>query len=203
MAVICGVPSDDGISDYLKCRITQSIGGVEVTVVAYMTEECQLSLRSLWESPFEGDSVGNAGIIDKGASIVQAESEKTSKTQWNSQQVWEGIEPPEVNLTFKFMAYTNAHQEVDLPIEYLMQMTSPELLETLPISTAQVGGRVPSAASFNIGRKFIANMRISEVTFDVNAPKTRQGGHYAYNTVTVTAAPKHMMNKSQIPNHFI
>ena len=202
MAVICGVPPDDGVSEFLKCRITQSIGGAEVTVVAYMTEECQMSLRSLWESPFDGDSVGNAGIVDKGASIVQAESEKTSKTQWNSQQVWEGIEPPETNLTLQLMAYTNPHKEVDLPIKYLMQMTSPELLETLPISTEQVGGRVPAAAAFNLGRKFVAYMRISEVSFNVNGAKTKQG-NYAYNTVTLTVSPKNMINKSQIPNHFL
>ncbi|MCG6418782.1 hypothetical protein K6U51_12125, partial [Vibrio fluvialis] len=137
MAVICGVPSDDGVSDYLKCRISQKIGNQDVTVVGYLTEECRLSLRSLWESPFEGDSVGNAGVIDKGASIVQAETERTSKTQWNSQQVWSGIEPPEVNIQLLLMAYTDARTEVDLPIQYLMQMASPELLNKIPISTSQ------------------------------------------------------------------
>ncbi|MCR9568822.1 hypothetical protein NB524_00400 [Vibrio alginolyticus] len=202
MAVICGVPSDDGISDFLKCRITQSIGGVDVTVVGYLTEECTLSLTSLWESPFEGDTVGNAGVIDKGASIVQAQTEKTSKTQWNSQQVWEGIEPPEVTIQLLLVAYSNASQEVDLPIQYLMQMASPELLNTSPISTDSVGGRVPMAAVFNIGRKFISPMRISDVSFDLNAPKTKIGD-YAYNTVTLTASPKNMINKSQITNYFL
>lgn len=201
MAIICGVPSDDGVSDYLKLRITQKIGDQEVTVVGYLTEECRLSLRSLWESPFEGDSVGNAGVIDKGASIVQVQTERTSKTQWNSQQVWSGIEPPEVTIQALFLAYTDAHREVDLPIKYLMQMESPELLNKLPVSTKQVGGRVPSDAMFNIGRKFISSMRISEVSFDLNAPKTKLG-NYAYSVVSITAAPKQMINKSNIPNYF-
>lgn len=158
-------------------------------------------MTSLWESPFEGDTVGNAGVIDKGASIVQAQTEKTSKTQWNSQQVWEGIEPPEVTIQLLLVAYSNASQEVDLPIQYLMQMASPELLNTSPISTDSVGGRVPMAAVFNIGRKFISPMRISDVSFDLNAPKTKIGD-YAYNTVTLTASPKNMINKSQITNYF-
>jgi hypothetical protein len=200
MAITCGVPSDDGISEYLKCRITQPIGGQDVTVVGYMTEECQLSLRSLWESPFEGDSVGNAGVVDKGASIVQASTDATSKTRWNSQQVWEGIEPPEVSLTLRFMAYSNAKNEVDLPIRYLMQMASPELLEKLPVDS-NGAGRVPDAAMFNLGRRFISPMRISEVSYNVNAPRTKDGS-FAYNTVTITAAPKQMINKSQIPNFF-
>lgn len=152
-------------------------------------------------APFEGDSVGNAGVIDKGASIVQSETESTSKTQWNSQQVWEGIEPPEVQLTLEFIAYTNPAQEVDLPIRYLMQMASPELLNTSPVSSDLSTGRVPSAAKFNIGRKYIANMRISDVSFNLNAPKT-PSGNYARNTVSLTAAPKQMINKSQIPNYF-
>lgn len=201
MAVICGVPNDDGISDFLKCYITQRIGDQDVTVVGYLTEECRLSLTSLWESPFEGDTVGNAGVIDKGASIVQATTERTSKTQWNSQQVWEGIEPPEVSLQLLLVAYTDAAQEVDLPIQYLMQMASPELMNKSPISTSQVGGRIPEAAKFNIGHKYISPMRISEVSFDLNAPKTLLG-NYAYNTVSITAAPKQMINKSQITNYF-
>jgi hypothetical protein len=200
MAVICGVPNDDGISTFLKCEIQQEIGGQLVTVVGYMTEDCQLALRSMWESPFEGDTVGNAGVIDKGASLVQAKSENTSKVQDNSQQIWEGIEPPEVSVTLKFMAYTDPVNEVDLPIRYLMQMASPELLETLPISS-DGAGRVPSAAYFNLGRRFISPMRISEVSYNVNAPRTKDGS-FAYNTVTITAAPKRMINKSQIPNYF-
>lgn len=202
MAVICGVPDDDGISDFLKCAITQNIGGTEVTVMAYMTEECQLSLNSMWESPFDGDSVGNAGIVDKGASIMQAETEKTSKTQWNSQQVWEGMEPPEVSLTLTLLAYTNAQLEVDDPIHYLLQMASPNLLSKLPMDTDGNTGRIPAAAKFNIGRKAIFDMRISNVTYNLNAPKTPQN-NYAYNTVTLTVAPKTMINKSEIPNKFL
>ncbi|CAH0543046.1 hypothetical protein [Vibrio marisflavi] len=205
MAVMCGVPDDDGISRSLKCTITQEINGATITVVGYMSEECQLSLRSMWESPFAGDSVGNAGQIDKLASVMQTQSDKTSKTQMNSDQVWEGIEPPEVSVTLKFVAYTNARIEVDLPIEYLNQMASPELLNATPVGMSDggvsVGGRIPDAATFDLGRKFKAKMRISDVSFNVNAPKT-QDGHYAYNTVSLTVAPKSMINKSQIPNFF-
>lgn len=201
MAVVVGVPDDDGISEYNKCRITQNIAGTEVTVVAYMTEECQLAFRALWESPFEGDSVGDVAAISKTASLVQSIDDKTSKTELNSQQVWQGNEPPELNLTLRFHAYTNAKTEVDDPIKYLSQMISPELEELVPISSDGIGGRIPADAAFNIGRKLQLVMRISEVSFDVNAPKTNQG-HYAYNTVTITAAPKKMINKSQVPNIF-
>ncbi len=201
MAVICGVPDDDGISLHNKCTITQKIDGQEITVVGYMSEECQLSLRSLWESPFEGDTAGNVNGVQTTANLLQSHLEKTSKTVFNSQQVWQGQEPPEVTLQLKFMAYTNGRQEVDLPIQYLMQMASPELLEGSPITLDQIGGWIPQAAAFDIGGKFVTTMRISEVSFDVNAPKT-PSGNFAYNTVSITAAPKQMINKSEMTTHF-
>lgn len=201
MAVICGVPSDDGISNYNKCYISQNIGGTEVTVIGYMTEECEVAFRAIWESPFEGDTVGNVGAIEKTASLIQAESEKTSKTLLNSQQVWQGNEPPEISVTLKFMAYTNAQVEVDDPIRYLAQMVSPELQNDVPIGSGGLGGRIPGDAVFNVGRKIALPMRISEVRYNANAPKTKSG-NFAYNTVSITAAPKQMINQSNIPNYF-
>lgn len=201
MAITYGAPEDDGVSHSLKCYITQELDGQTVTVVGYMTGETNLSLRSLWNSPFEGDSIGNANFVDKGASIAQSQTEATSKTKANSTQVWEGMEPPEVTMQLKLIAYTNANNEVDAAIQALMKMASPELLNTIPISSDQLGGRVPSSATFNIGRKFISTMRISEVSYDLNAPKTK-GGNFAYNTVSITAAPKQMINKSEIASKF-
>ncbi|HCG7330482.1 hypothetical protein P3551_21050 [Vibrio parahaemolyticus] len=201
MAIRVGAPDDDGISEYNKCRISQFIGGTEVMVTAYMTEECMMTFQALWESPFEGDSLGDVAAINKTASLAQAINETTSKTVLNSQQVWQGNEPPEISLTLRLHAYTNAKIEVDDPIKYLCQMISPELQHLAPISSDGFGGRIPADAAFNIGRKFQIPMRISEVSFNANAPKTNQG-NFAYNTVTVVAAPKTMINKSQIPNIF-
>ncbi len=201
MAVICGVPNDDGISRHNKCSITQTINDQKITVIGYMSEECQLSLRSLWESPFEGDTAGNVNGVQTTSNVAQTWTEKTSKTVFNSQQVWQGQEPPEVTLQLRFIAYTNARQEVDLPIQYLMQMASPQLLEKSPVTKDQIGGYIPSAAAFEVGGKFVTTMRISEVSFDVNAPKTKSG-HWAYNTVSITAAPKQMINKSEMTTHF-
>lgn len=197
MTVMCGVPIDDGISDFNKCFITSERLGI--TVVGYMTEECQVAIRAIWDSPFEGDSIGNIATLDKAASLTQAASDLTSKTLWTSQQVWQGNEPPEVSLTLKFMAFTNAKLEVDDPIRYLCQMISPELQEMLPISSDAIGGRVPDDVMVDLGRKLKMYMRISEVSYNANAPKTKSG-NFAYNTVNFTAAPKQMINSSVIPN---
>ena len=211
MASNCGVPSDDGVSPFLKCKITQNIGGNSVSVTGYLTESCDLELRSLWESPFGQDSLGDVSKVAKTANIGQSLSENTSKTQWNSQQTWEGTEPPEITIQLKFIAYTDALEEVNKPIMCLMQMASPELLAKLPVDVdvntenltkSEVSmGRIPQVAAFDIGRRTILPMRISSVSYDMNAPKTPQG-YFAYNTVTITAAPKQMFNRSDIPNIF-
>ncbi|MGI2961154.1 hypothetical protein ACRTDT_23635, partial [Vibrio alginolyticus] len=87
---------------------------------------------------------GNINALDKTSSVAQTVSDKTSKTLWNSQQVWQGNEPPEITATLKFVAFTNAKSEVNDPIKYLAQMISPELKNTVPVSSDGLGGRVPS-----------------------------------------------------------
>lgn len=220
MAVMVGVPNDDGVSRFLKCYITQNINGQAVTVIGYLTESCEIELRSLWESPFGNDSLGDTAKMVKAGGITQSMSETTSKTKWNSQQTWEGTEPPEVTIQLKFIAYTDAYKEVNKPIMLLMQMASPELLNTLPLdvdfdsskvnltsfSDFDTGisaetGRIPMVAMFDFGRKKTLPMRISSVSYDLNAPKTKNG-LFAYCTVTITAAPKQLFNRSDIPNYF-
>lgn len=200
--IVCGADkSAKNISQYLKCYITQKIGGDEITVVALMSEQCEVSIRNMWESPFAGDGIGNSGTLDRLSGLTQVYTEKTMKTQLNSQMVWEGAEPPQVQIELKFLAYEDAKHEVDLPINYLMQFSSASLNSGLPISTDASLGRVPSAATFNIGRKMIAPLLISDVAYNLNAPKTKDG-FFAYNTVTLTVSMARMVNRSEIPTVF-
>lgn len=201
MAIRCGVPADDGVSDFLKVKITQNIGGQDVHVVGYLSDSCEMALNSVWGSPFVGDSLGDVSKVEKTAAIAQSATEKTSKTKWNSQQVWDGIEPPEVTLQIRFFAYTDARKEVDLPIMYLLQMASPELMETLPADMDGNVGRIPAVAIFDIGRTRKLPMRISNVSYDMNAPKTKDG-YFATNVVSVTASPKQIFNRSEIPSYW-
>lgn len=201
-AVMVGASSDDGVSDALKVHITQQTGDAgDVSVIGYMLEGSTFSLSSAWESPFEGDHLGNAGVVDKFAKIYQSSEGETFKTQFNSNAIWEGTEPPEITLTLYFHAYSDAKREVNDPIRYLQQMASPELKEGSLEHIASEGiiGREPPPAMFDIGRRIKISMRVKEVSYDLTAPKTKDG-YFAYNTVTLTAAPKSMYNRSQIPN---
>lgn len=201
-AILVGVPSDDGVADALKVQITQQ--GTEsgdISVIGYMLEGSSFSLSSAWAAPFEGDHLGNAGVVDKGAQIYQTVYGETFKTQFNSNNIWEGTEPPEVTLSLYFHAYSDAKKEVNDPISYLMQMASPELKEGSidSIPTDGIIGREPPPVMFDIGRRIKISMRVQDVQYDLTAPKTKDG-YFAHNTVTITAAPKAMINRSQIPN---
>ncbi|MCV6023250.1 hypothetical protein OFO93_42785, partial [Escherichia coli] len=73
---------------------------------------------SMWQSPFENQSVGGllGGISAAAGSLadtLQTATGVTTKTLFNSMLVWEGQQPPEFNLVIDFMATTNAQLEVN------------------------------------------------------------------------------------------
>lgn len=189
MATYLGAPADDGISEHNKCWIAQ--GGVQVC--GYLSEEAQVSFRSVWQAPFEGDSVGS--LAPKLSAMGQSATDRTSISLLNTQKVFEGMESPEITLTLKFVAYTDAKAEVNDPIKALVQMASPELNEALPF------GRIPGKCTVKVGLLNMPEVVIlSDVSYDANAPKTKDG-YFAYNTVTVTCTLEQAINKSQVPNY--
>lgn len=192
----CGVSDDDGISPFYKAFLTQDIPGVgNVTVVGYADEECVVELQQVWQSPFEGDTVGSAGVADKAFSIGQTQSGVTSKTIYNSRLTWEGANPLEFALVLHLTAYKDAKREVDDPIRYLSMMSSPELKGT-PL------GQIPQLVMLDIGRKLKASVFIKSVSYNFAAPKTKNG-NFLFNTVTVNCSTDGAVNKSQIPKIFL
>ena len=198
MARIFGVQSQDGLSGHLKCTITGKLPSLgEITVVGYIGEGASKSLTSNWESPFEGDTVGNAGVLDKASSLTQVYSDRTSKTQLNSRLVWEGVSPPELNMPLYFHALTNAKLEVEDAIMALEAMASPELNELTP------GGRVPITVIVDVGRRLkLPNVIIRDVSSELDAPRDRSG-YMIRNTVQLTCSMNGMVNQSDIPKLYV
>lgn len=198
--IVCGADkSAQNLSQYIKCYITQTIGNDEVTVIGLMSESCELSLRNMWEAPFAGDGIGNSGLLDRVSGLTQVHTQATAKTTLNSQQIWEGAPPPEVPIELHFIAISDARHEVDLPIQYLDMFQAPSLRANIPIGFDGSVGRIPAPARFNVGRKMIASMVISDLSYNLSAPKTNDG-YYAYNTVTMNVSTPRMINKYDIPN---
>lgn len=192
-----GVPDNDGISPFYKAYISQDIPGVgNVIVVGYTDAECAVELQQVWQSPFEGDTVGSSSSLNKAGDVAQAASGVTSKSLLNSRLVWEGANPLEFPLVLHFGAYKDAKMEVDDPIRYLSMMSSPELNEKLPT------GQIPQLVELDIGRKLKAQVYIKGISYNFAAPKT-VNGNWLFNTVTLTCSTDGAVNRSRIPQIFL
>lgn len=203
--MICGVISDDGISEALKVHITFKGDGEnaeDINIVAYYIEGSSISLSNSYIEPFSGDQIGE--MFSKASALLQTQSDITFNTVLNSVSIWEGTQPMNVPLTLYFHAYNDADKEVNEPIRQLLKASSAELNNAIPIPTSMNGsaGRVPKLCMFDIGRKMKIPMSIIDVQYELDAPKTRDG-FYAYNTVTITCTPKKMLQRSEIGKHFL
>lgn len=196
MTIHCGVRDGDGISPYYKAFLTQEIPNLGlVTVVGYISGDTSIELAQLWSSPFEGDTAGNAGGLDKASSLAQTQSGMTSKTLANGKLVWDGAEALEIPLTLQFVAHADAKIEVNDPIKYLMQMSSPELKDITPL------GRIPQKVTLDLGRRLIANVFIKNVSYNESAAKTKQG-YFTHNEIVLQLSLDGAVNASKIPSIF-
>ncbi|EIA1616174.1 hypothetical protein K6825_004352, partial [Escherichia coli] len=159
----------DGISPLLKVYIRNNSN--TDMVVGYIGEGSSVELSSIWQSPFENQSVGGllGGISSAAGSLadtLQTATGVTTKTLFNSMLVWEGQEPPEFNLVIDFMATVNAQLEVNAAINALLKMESPELNNVAPF------GRRPETVTLNIGRNvMLSDVVIKNVSFQLDAPR--------------------------------
>ena len=76
-----------------------------------------------------------------------------------------------------------------------MMMASPELKDATPL------GQRPLAAELDLGRKIKTNIFIKSVSYDTNAPRTKDGS-FAHNSVNLTCVLNGALNASQIPDVF-
>lgn len=188
----------DGISPLMKVYIRSQTD----MVVGYIGDGSSVQLASMWQSPFENQSVGGllgglgaaAGSL---ADTIQSATGMTSKSVFNSMLVWEGQQPPEFNLVVDLMATTNAQIEVNLAISTLLKMASPELNNIAPL------GRRPETVTLNIGRNVaLPNVVIKDVSYLLDAPRTSEG-YFTHNTVTLQCSGNTSLNRSNISSVFI
>ncbi len=114
----------------------------------------------------------------------------------NAEMVWEGIQTPSFQLPLYFQAIKDAKTEVQDPIMYLLQMSSPQLNKLMP------GGRIPEPVVLDLGRRFkIPRLIIQDVGYELDAPRT-QDGYFTHNTVTLQCCSKGMFNSDQVQQMF-
>ncbi|MGR6841681.1 hypothetical protein ACU5DF_23405 [Aliivibrio wodanis] len=191
MTIYCGVRAGDGISEFYKATLMQNIKGIgPVTVVGYMSGETSIEMNQLWESPFEGDTAGNAGGKEKVAQVGQTLVGMTTKTSWNSKMVWGGAEALTFNIKLQFIAYSDAKIEVNDAIKYLMMMSSPSTGLT-PLQA------VPGAVKLNLGRRILTDVYIKSVSYNEAAPKT-EDGFFTHNEIVLELSVDGALNASEV-----
>ena len=186
-----GMPDTDGISGYLKVFIEQD-GDL---VVGYIGDGASKQLSNMWQNPFEGDTVGQAGgAANKLSDLFQVQTDNTTKSVMNTALVWEGVTPIELNLPVYFKAYGNAKNEVDDAIMFLEKFASPELNDVAGV------GAIPKPCQVNIGQRvLLPNCRIRDISSELDVPRTNEG-YMTRNTVQLSISMERMTNRSQIEN---
>ena len=188
-----GASPSDGVSPYLKAFIVSG----DLTVTGYIGQGASLQIASMWTSPFEGDNAGSIAGFETAANIGQSVSNTTSVFRWNSLMVWQGAQPPSINLPLEFLAIYDPSIEVDGAIKALCAMASPELKDVEPL------GRRPEVCVINIGRRFIlADVVIQDVSYNLDAPRTSDG-YFASNTVNLQLSGMAVQNRSEVQGLFI
>ena len=196
MTIYCGVRAGDGISEFYKATLMQDVKEIgPVCVVGYMSVETSIAMTQLWESPFAGDTAGNAGgKYEKTAQVAQVMGGMTTKTSWNSKMVWGGAEALSFNLTLQFIAYADAKIEVNDAIKYLMMMSSPSVGLT-PLQA------VPGIVKLNLGRRILTDVYIKSVSYNESAPKTPDG-FFTHNEIVLELSLDGALNARDVSNVF-
>lgn len=136
---------DTRLSQFRKCWIS----GGEVTIVGAWGAGTSKEITANWNSPFEGESIGNK--IPMAGGVAQAVTDMTSVSTLNSRQTWEGNRPTSFTVELKLYALEDPDVEVMQPIRALETMMAPDVSS----GVLSFGGRLPDRICLNIGSKII------------------------------------------------
>ena len=188
--------NDRSLNDNLMVFIQSTDGE---TVCGALGDGATRELTAQWVSPFEQDTAASG--YEKAAGVIQTAGQElgyglTSKTTFNSTQVWNGNLPHTFNLPLVFYAIRDAYSEVQAAIIALEKMAAPELMAMTP------GGRAPGLVSVKVGKMIIyPECHIEHISTDITGPKN-PAGYPLKATVNLAIQTKVTLNASHIPSTF-
>lgn len=187
--------NDRRVSQYLKTWITgaDSDSGMGLAVCGVTGPGTSKEVTANWQSPFEGESLGNK--FQQAGGLMQAATDITLITQLNTRQAWVGNQPTKFNLELHFYALENVQKEVMLPLFYLEKMIAPQAAEVAG------PGRLPDFVQLNIGRKMIYPNCVIENMSQPYDKEVWKGGGWIRCTVSLQISTIAMLNKTDIPNY--
>jgi len=185
--------NDKRVSQYLKTWITgaDSDTGKGLAVCGVTGPGTSKEVTANWQSPFEGESIGNKFQFIGG--LTQTFTDATMIKTLNSRQVWNGNQPTKFNVELQFYALEDVQKEVMLPLYSLEKMIAPE------VSNTELFGRIPGVVQLCIGRKMIYNNCVIESMSQPYDKEVWKGGGWIRCTVTLQISTVAMLNASDVP----
>lgn len=179
---------DTSISDVLKIWIKQG----SVQVVGIIGPGTSRTLTAKWNNPLMQANAGSVQGLDTIANLGQIETGKTSISNMNTTQVWEGNESTTFNLNMIFIAQSDAKKEVMMALQALEEFASPEVNALAP------GGRIPGMVSICIGTKVaLTECVIENISMPLDKERDKDG-NLIRAEITLTVATKRMKSQSEV-----
>ena len=172
-----------------------------LSVVGMLEMEADTTINNNFSAAFGQGSIVEVGkkvqgIVDSGVfgnSSNTGDTDYTTVSSLNTQQSYDGSEPPIVDLPLVFIAFENPRLEVENAIKALNEMSLPSLTK-LPI-----GGRMPPEVTINLRRQIIVKGgRIETLTVQDFGAYSKEGTLWAKANVTIKAMQ--MMSRQNATN---
>lgn len=180
--------ADTRLSNYRKCWIYSP----DVTVCGVYGPGTSQEIVANWSSPFENMSLGET--IQRAGGIIQAETQMTSISRFNTRQIWDNNRPTQLNLELKLYALRDANQEVMKPLAALEWMIAPDV----SIEGGSIGGKIAAAVNLNIGTKVIyQDLCVDSISIPYDKEVDSQG-NFVRCTVTVQFTTLTMITKDML-----
>lgn len=184
------------------------------------------SLSVSWESALEGNSVDSnlsttsalmqTGMFSRLFNIGGEYEGKTFISEYESIQVFRGTEPLTLNITLEFVAINDAYKEVELPIQYLYKMATPQLKEGITESVISVAkdlftkkenlqsiskyfGEVPNMVTLDyLGRRFDSKYVLESISTSRDEMKLTKEGYSIKREVNLSFKSLKAINRDEI-----
>lgn len=127
-----------------KCWLTDGT----TTIAGVYGPGTNVEITANWTMPFESMTPGQS--MQTASSLIQAKTGKTMVKTLNTQQVWQGNSPAQINLELQLYALHDPDIEVMQPLRALEDFIAPDVDDfSLAI------GSISKALQLNIGRMCI------------------------------------------------
>lgn len=105
-------------------------GAPHLRITTNLPENYTLDLATSWNNPFDqplSDLLGGAQMVNGASEALKATSGQTTQHKWLSSAVWAQGSVLTVTIPFKFVAYTDAREDVLLKVRQLMELVCPRM----------------------------------------------------------------------------